>query len=105
MGGLYLWLMGYRMLARFRPVTLWPLTGLGLAATGITGVGEAAYFYFARGVDVTRVLEANFSAVTGIRPAVFVFGITLAVTAAAFFRAAPRRVGQNPPRAAAAKRA
>jgi methionine sulfoxide reductase heme-binding subunit len=105
MGGLYLWLMGYRMLARFRPVTLWMLAGLGLAASGITGFGEAAYFYFARGVDPSRVLVANFSSVTGIRPAVFVFGITLAVTAVAVFRTAPRRVGQNSPRGAAAKRA
>jgi methionine sulfoxide reductase heme-binding subunit len=88
MGGLYLWLMSYRLVARLGPVTVLRLTGISAAATGITGFGEAEYFNLARGVDLGRILAANFSTLTGIRPAVFVAAITLAVTLIAGLRAA-----------------
>ncbi|MGB8843162.1 MAG: ferric reductase-like transmembrane domain-containing protein [Aliidongia sp.] len=106
MGGLYLWLMGYRLLARTGPVPLWQLAGLSVTAATVTGVCEALYFGATRGADlVVRILAANFSTATGIRPAIFVLAITLAVTLVAQFRAVPRRMGQGPSRAAAPKQA
>ena len=95
MGGLYLWLMGYRLLAWRGPVPLWRLAALSVAASALTALGEAGYYALTRGVDLGRVLAANFTTVTGIRPAVYVLGITLAVTLVALLRAAPLRAGQR----------
>jgi sulfoxide reductase heme-binding subunit YedZ len=95
MGGLYLWLMGYRLLARLGPVTVLRLAGLSVAATAVTGLGEAAYFTLTRGVDLGRILAANFTDATGIRPAVFVLAITVAVTVIALVRAAPLGMRQR----------
>ena len=95
MGGLYLWLMGYRLLARRGAVPVWRLACLGVAAAALTAFGEAAWFWLTRGVDLTRVLGANFSTVTGIRPAVYVLGITAVVTLVALLRAAPLWAGQR----------
>ena len=91
LGGLYLWLMGYRLLAWLGPVSLWRLAALGLAASGLTAFGEAGYYTLTRGIDLGRVLAANLSTVTGIRPAVYVLGITLAVALVAALRALPLR--------------
>jgi sulfoxide reductase heme-binding subunit YedZ len=81
--GIYAWLMGYRLLARFvgvrgRLPLPW-LAGLAVIAAALTAIGEAAYFRLAYGVDPMRVLDANLSLVTGIRPAVIVLGLGLAV--------------------------
>jgi sulfoxide reductase heme-binding subunit YedZ len=106
MGGLYLWLILYRLLARSGPLAPWQLAGLSVAAATVTGLGEALYFGFTRGADlVGRVLAANFSTATGIRPAIFVLAITLGVTLAAQLRTAPRRAGQGSSPTAAPKRA
>ncbi|MEA2754942.1 MAG: methionine sulfoxide reductase heme-binding subunit [Aliidongia sp.] len=106
MGGLYLWLMGYRLLARSGPLPLWQLAGLSVASAVLTGLGEALYFGLTRGADlVGRVLTANFSTAAGIRPAIFVLAITLAVTLVAQLRAAPRRAGQGSSPSATPKRA
>ena len=94
LGGLYLWLMGYRLLAWFGPVSLWRLAALGVAAAGLTALGEAGYYNLTRGIDLGRVLAANLSTVTGIRPAVYVLGITLAVALVAALRALPLRQGR-----------
>jgi sulfoxide reductase heme-binding subunit YedZ len=81
--GIYAWLMGYRLLARFvgvrgRLPLPW-LAGLAVIAAALTAVGEAAYFRLAYGVDPIRVLDANLSLVTGVRPAAIVLGLGLAV--------------------------
>ncbi|HEV2336721.1 MAG TPA: protein-methionine-sulfoxide reductase heme-binding subunit MsrQ [Stellaceae bacterium] len=90
MAGIYAWMMGYRMLARTAGVRgrlplAW-LGALGIAAAILTGLGEATYFWVAHGVDPLRVIAANFSLVTGVRPAAVVFGLALAVTAAGAVR-------------------
>jgi len=90
MAGIYAWMIGYRVLARTAGVRgrlplVW-LGALGIAATILTGLGEATYFWAARGVDPLRVIDANFSLVTGVRPAAVVFGLALAVTAAGAVR-------------------
>ena len=91
MAGIYAWLMGYRLLARFVAVRgrlpiVW-LGPLGMVAAVLTGLGEAGYFWVTRGVDPLRVIPANWSLVTGVRPAAVVLGLALAVTAAGLVRA------------------
>lgn len=90
--GIYVWLMGYRLLARFVGVRgrlpLGWVGGLAVIAAALTAIGEAAYFRLAYGVDPMRVLDANLSLVTGVRPAVIVLGLGLAVTAARAGRSA-----------------
>ena len=95
MGGLYLWFMGYRLLAWRGPVTLWRLACLGVAAAALTASGEAAWFWLTRGIDPTRVLMANLGTATGVRPAVYVLGITASVTLVALLRALPQRAAQR----------
>jgi methionine sulfoxide reductase heme-binding subunit len=88
--GIFVWLMGYRLLAwkfavRGRLPLPW-VAGLGVAATVLTGLGEALYFYLAFHVDPLRVLPANFSLQTGVRPAVIVFAFSLIVLIAGLLR-------------------
>ena len=92
MAGMLFWLLGYRLLLwRFgvRGYLALPwVAGLGLAAAIATALGEAVYFGLAFHASLMRVLETNLSHVTGVRPAVIVLAIGLAVTAAGVLRAA-----------------
>ena len=88
--GIFVWLMGYRLLAakfavRGRLGLGW-IAGLGIAATVLTALGEALYFRIAFGVDPMRVLGADFSLQTGVRPAVIVFAFAVIVTLAGALR-------------------
>jgi sulfoxide reductase heme-binding subunit YedZ len=90
MAGIYAWLIGYRLLAkrvavRGRVPLRW-VGALAIAAAALTAAGEAAYFAVAYGVDPMRVVAANWSLATGVRPAVVVLGLGLAVTAAGALR-------------------
>src|SRR5215207_2546596 len=71
MAGIYAWLMGYRLLARFigvrgRLPLVW-VGALGLAVAALTALGEAAYFRLAYGAvaDPVRVIAANWTLSTG----------------------------------------
>jgi methionine sulfoxide reductase heme-binding subunit len=90
MAGIYGWLMGYRGFARFLAVRgrlpLPWIGALGVAAAVLTALGEAAFFWVAYGVDPMRVIAANWSLVTGVRPAVIVFGLGLAIAVAGAVR-------------------
>jgi methionine sulfoxide reductase heme-binding subunit len=95
MAGLLGWLLGYRLLLwgfrkRGHLSLLWVSALSVLAASG-TALGEATYFHLAFRAGLVRVLSADFSLVTGIRPAVVVLVIGLVVTAAGAFRAATAR--------------
>ena len=97
--GLFAWLMGWRVLAWIfgrRPVPLWSVVLLSLAAGPFIAVLEAIYFHFAYHVPIARVLTADLSLETGIRPAWIVFGIVAAITVVAFGRAALRRPRLRP---------
>jgi sulfoxide reductase heme-binding subunit YedZ len=88
--GIFVWLMGYRLLAarfavRGRLGLGW-VALLGVVATVLTGLGEALYFYLAFHVDPMRVLPTNFSLETGVRPAVVVLGFSLLVLVAGLVR-------------------
>lgn len=91
MAGIYIWLMGYRLLARFFAVRgrlplAW-LGVLGIAAGVLTALGEALYIWIAYGADPLRVIAANWSLALGLRPAAIVLGLGLAVAAAGGLRA------------------
>ena len=90
MAGIYVWLMGYRLLAKWFSVRgrlpLRWVTALGLVATLVTALGEAAYFRLAYGVDPLRIVAANWSLDTGVRPTVIVLALGLAVAAAGAVR-------------------
>jgi hypothetical protein len=75
---------------------------LSLVAGIGAALGEAAYFHLAFHADPLRVLNADFSLQTGIRPAVVVLAIGLAVTAAGALRAATTRPSSRRLRPAAA---
>jgi sulfoxide reductase heme-binding subunit YedZ len=88
--GIFVWLMGYRLLAwkfavRGRLSLPW-VAGLGLVATVLTGLGEALYFNLAFHVSLERVLQADFSLQTGVRPAVIVLAFSAIMLAAGLAR-------------------
>jgi methionine sulfoxide reductase heme-binding subunit len=98
MAGLLVWLFGYRLLlwrfgVRGHLALPW-VAGLSLAAAMATALGEALYFRLAFHAPLLRVLDADLSLTTGVRPAAVVLVIGLGLTAAAVFRAVaipPRR--------------
>ncbi|HWD59524.1 MAG TPA: protein-methionine-sulfoxide reductase heme-binding subunit MsrQ [Stellaceae bacterium] len=90
--GIFVWLMGYRLLAarcavRGRLPLAW-LAALGIVATVLTALGEATYFViaFAPRVTFLGALQLNFSLRTGVRPAVVVLGFSVIVLAAGLVR-------------------
>ena len=90
MAGIYLWLIGYRLLVRRFAVRgrlppAW-VGGLAAATTVLTAGGEALYFWLAYGADPGRVIEANWSLTLGVRPAMVVLGLGLAMTLAGLLR-------------------
>ncbi len=99
MAGLLAWLLGYRLLfwlfdKRGRLALPW-VGALSLAAGLGTALGEALYFRLAFHADLARVVNTNFSLQTGIRPAVVVLAIGLAITAAGALRAITARSMQS----------
>jgi sulfoxide reductase heme-binding subunit YedZ len=107
MAGLLGWLLGYRLLRwRFGErghLALGWVGALSLAAAIGTAVGEAIYFRFAFHADATRVLGADFSLQTGIRPALVVLMTGLAITAAGAARTATARPSSRGLRPAATR--
>jgi methionine sulfoxide reductase heme-binding subunit len=102
MAGIYLWLIGYRLLARrFAVRGRLPLAwvgGLGIAAALLTAGGEALYFWLAYGADPERVVAANWSLALGLRPAAVVLGLGLVVTLAGLLRSAVAAPAKRGPR-------
>lgn len=91
MAGIYAWLIGYRLLARFLAIRgrlAWHwVVALGVAASALTALGEALYIWMAYGADPLRVIAANWSLALGVRPAAVVLALGLAVSAAGGLRA------------------
>jgi methionine sulfoxide reductase heme-binding subunit len=102
MAGMLGWLLGYRLLARLlgarRGLPFVWVGALGLAAAIGTGFAEALYFHLAIGAPLARVLAADFSLETGVRPAAVVLAICLAVTLAAVWRSVTVRPAGKPVR-------
>jgi sulfoxide reductase heme-binding subunit YedZ len=85
--GVFMWLMGYRIISWMTrprlassPVTLFALSFM---ASVLTMVGEAAGYMLFTPVDGMKVFDANFTFVAGIRPGwiVLIAGVTVAVLA------------------------
>jgi methionine sulfoxide reductase heme-binding subunit len=90
MDGLFLWLMGYRLVAaqrRDRRVPLAALAAISFASAALTALGEAGYYWLKTGVDPSRVPVVNLSLATGIRPGIVVRGMGALVMALAVVRA------------------
>jgi methionine sulfoxide reductase heme-binding subunit len=88
--GIFVWLMLYRLAAakfaiRGRLPLGW-VAGIGAIATVLTGLGESLYFNLAFHVDPLRVISADFSLQTGVRPAVIVAAFSVIVLAAGLLR-------------------
>jgi sulfoxide reductase heme-binding subunit YedZ len=91
MGGIFLWLMLWRLLAKrgllqrgIASIAL--LILLAAAAAAASAGAEALYYHLKTGVELTRVLATNWSFGIGLRPAWVVAGAGLAVAAGAAFR-------------------
>lgn len=80
--GLFAWLMGYRLIARWRGeavLTAWPLVALTLVASALTFLGEAIGIALSFGISPLVVLATVFDLDLGIRPGWYVLGAGLAV--------------------------
>ena len=98
--GLFLLLMGWRVMRRFKlPERPWTLLLLALAAGLLTAGLEAAWYGLASGVPANLVLGANLDFSGPIRPAWWVLAIGLSLPGASLLR------GSCPGRPAAARRA
>ena len=91
MAGFLVWLLGYRLLRRLygrnRKVGVLDSLWLTLVAGFGTIFGEAVYFYLAFHVPFSRIIPAEFSTITGIRPGWAVLGVGAFVTLIAAGRA------------------
>ncbi|HUH84238.1 MAG TPA: protein-methionine-sulfoxide reductase heme-binding subunit MsrQ [Stellaceae bacterium] len=86
MGGLLLWLLGFRVLVarrRDRRVPVWAVAMLGIGSALATTAFETTYFWMKTGVDPVLVLMANLSLDTGVRPGLVVLAVGTAITALA----------------------
>lgn len=94
MTGLFLWLMGYRLLRRYGFGTgLVALLLLAIAAAQATALVEAGWYAARSGVMVLRVLAANLDVSFSIRPAWWVLGSGLLMVTLTLLRGRDRRSG------------
>jgi methionine sulfoxide reductase heme-binding subunit len=94
MTGLFLWLMGFRLLRKWQlPTGALALTGLAVAAWLLTVAVEAGWYATMTGVNAQRILWANLDFTYVIRPAWWVLATGLALAALAAWRGEdmPRR--------------
>lgn len=102
--GLFLVLMGWRAMQRFRvPMNPLTLTALALAAGLATALLEAAWYGLASGVPASVVLAANLDFSYSVRPAWWVAGIGLALPVLNAVRAGMDRRGKVRPAAGASR--
>ena len=101
MAGIYAWLMGYRLLAKWFSVRArLPLRWvgvLGLIAGVLTAGGEVIYFSLAYNAPAMRVLAANWSLQLGVRPGVVVLGFGLVVWVAGLLRVGLPQIARRRP--------
>jgi len=92
-GGIFLWLMLYRLLHwRFHPAGEFPLWVIAATWFGVgllTFILEAVGFWIAFQAPILRVLELDFNFRTGIRPGWYVWAVGAIVTAIGVWRMKP----------------
>ncbi|QFR33350.1 sulfite oxidase heme-binding subunit YedZ [Ancylobacter sp. TS-1] len=83
MAGLFVWLMGWRVMQRFgRGTGFFNLIALAVVSGLLTAFLEAGWYLAATGIDPARVLAANLDFTYSIRPAWWVFAAGLAASLA-----------------------
>lgn len=107
MGGLFLWLMLWRVLSRYGLLprgtrTIVVLVVLGVISAAATAGAEAFYYHLKTGVDTMRVLATNWSVGLGVRPSWIVCALGLAVAVGAVLRPLWAPPSRGPRRAATA---
>jgi sulfoxide reductase heme-binding subunit YedZ len=85
LAGFFGWLMLYRSVSKGKTPPWYVLAGLTIAMAASTMVIEAAGYAAFSGIDPARILQANIVLI-GERPAWYVLGAGLAVTAAVVLR-------------------
>lgn len=107
MGGLFLWLMLWRVLSRYgllprgaRAIVV--LVVLAVLSAAATAGAEALYYHLKTGVDAMRVLATNWSVGLGVRPSWIVGALGHAVAVGAALRPLWARPSRGPRRAATA---
>jgi sulfoxide reductase heme-binding subunit YedZ len=103
MAGLLAWSLGWRVAAAAGATARAPLVtllALALLAGALTAAGEAGYIWFKIGADPLRVLAANFSTETGLRPGWVPLGVGLAIAIVAALRPRCARRPRPEPQAA-----
>lgn len=107
MGGLFLWLMLWRVLSRYgllprgaRAVLV--LAVLALVSAAATAGAETLYYHLKTGVDAMRVLATNWSMGIGVRPSWIVGALGLVVALGSALRPLWARPSGGQRRAAAA---
>ena len=89
MAGFFFWLMGFRIIQKYRKgkdVPIWGILLLGLGSGAATALGDALYFKLKVGAPIMTVLATNFSLDAGLRPATLVTLVCLAITLVAAAR-------------------
>lgn len=87
MAGLFLWLIGFRLMRRFEVrVAPLQLVGLAVVAAAATALLETLWYATMTGVMASRVFMANFSIDIGLRPAAWVLVAGLAIACANLLR-------------------
>jgi sulfoxide reductase heme-binding subunit YedZ len=104
MGGIFFWLMAWRVLARGGllqrgAASVLVLVLLAAAAATISAGAEALYYHLKIGADLMRVLATNWMFSIGLRPSWIVAGAGLAVALGAAFRPLWTRQPPRPQRA------
>jgi sulfoxide reductase heme-binding subunit YedZ len=90
MAGIFVWLMGCRLvswrLGRGK-LPLWTVASLSLGVGVLTALCEATYYWLSLGAPLDLVLEANLTFDSGVRPAPVVFASTFAIALLGVVRA------------------
>ena len=93
LGGVFIWLMLYRMLhwafPRSTEFPLWAIAATWFAVGALVFLLEAIAFWLAFRAPVLRVLVLDFNFRAGIRPGWYVWGVGLIVTAIGLWRQKP----------------
>jgi sulfoxide reductase heme-binding subunit YedZ len=89
MAGFFFWLMGFRIIQKYRKgkdLPIWGILLLGLVSGAATALGDALYFKIKVGAPFMIVLATNFSLDAGLRPAALVTLVGIAITLVAMVR-------------------
>jgi sulfoxide reductase heme-binding subunit YedZ len=103
MAGIFVWLMGCRLVSWWLgrgKLPLWTVASLSLGVAVLAALCEAGYYNYSLGAPLDLVLQANLTLESGVRPAPVIFVSTLAVALLGVVRATVWKPKARKPRAA-----